>query len=274
MWGATVIGDFERAAHVISIHAPRVGSDFAPFGWWRLGLISIHAPRVGSDRSIRTTEGDSRHFNPRSPCGERRVGVTVQTLSSYISIHAPRVGSDELAGLDWCAVILFQSTLPVWGATIAAKATRSSAGFQSTLPVWGATSSTCRTLSESSHFNPRSPCGERRCDTAVSDEYEIFQSTLPVWGATQYLLPCTPPHLFQSTLPVWGATEIRPLATASVRFQSTLPVWGATDRAPAAGARQQISIHAPRVGSDETSIRNLFAIVDFNPRSPCGERRS
>ena len=56
----------------------------------------------------------------------------------------------------------FQSTLPAWGATMAAQQAKNlEAQFQSTLPAWGAT----------------------------SEKYDIlkaqrFQSTLPAWGAT------------------------------------------------------------------------------------------
>ena len=55
----------------------------------------------------------------------------------------------------------FQSTLPVWGATITPDQLLSDTLFQSTLPVWGAT---------------------RPGHSLVA--IEIFQSTLPVWGAT------------------------------------------------------------------------------------------
>ena len=34
-----------------------------------------------------------------------------------------------------------------------------------------------------------------------------------------------------------------------------------------------ISIHAPRAGSDMENVPNHTAAVNFNPRSPCGERR-
>ena len=34
-------------------------------------LISIHAPRVGSDVTVHLRVGALRYFNPRSPCGER-----------------------------------------------------------------------------------------------------------------------------------------------------------------------------------------------------------
>ncbi len=101
------------------------------------------------------------YFNPRSPCGERREEI----------VYRPSVSK-------------FQSTLPVWGATKNDNARRSLVIFQSTLPVWGATDLLLGTIRRGksisihaprvgsdllraaiaravTHFNPRSPCGER-----------------------------------------------------------------------------------------------------------------
>ena len=102
--------------------------------------ISIHAPRVGSDRAAQ-----ANYYGPN------------------ISIHAPRVGSDlnELIAAERTHR-QFQSTLPVWGATIFAVLYETERVFQSTLPVWGAT--------VDSFLPVFRPIG--------------FQSTLPVWGAT------------------------------------------------------------------------------------------
>ena len=55
---------------------------------------------------------------------------------------------------------------------------------------------------------------------------------------------------FQSTLPVWGATRCKRNLQGSETFQSTLPVWGATTNRNFIGIELDISIHAPRVGSD------------------------
>ena len=69
----------------------------ATFGLTLLLLIpkiSIHAPRVGSDNNI-------KHGR----------------IASIISIHAPRVGSDLTALCGQNLIEIFQSTLPVWGAT-------------------------------------------------------------------------------------------------------------------------------------------------------------
>ena len=81
-----------------------------------LDWISIHAPRVGSDTTGLVTVWRNLNFNPRSPCGER---------PSW---------PDPIA---WS--MSFQSTLPVWGATIVIVRFSSPGLFQSTLPVWGAT---------------------------------------------------------------------------------------------------------------------------------------
>ena len=55
---------------------------------------------------------------------------------------------------------------------------------------------------------------------------------------------------FQSTLPAWGATPAQTMWELIVKFQSTLPAWGATIVAVAMAHVAEISIHAPRVGSD------------------------
>ena len=125
-------------------------------------LISIHAPRVGSDEDLDAMTPEERNFNPRSPCGERPGLRGVVHFQLGISIHAPRVGSDvsvrkeEFYGNNFnprspCGErpsssrkkglnCLFQSTLPVWGATAQSLyGAAEDEEFQSTLPVWGAT---------------------------------------------------------------------------------------------------------------------------------------
>ena len=165
----------------------------------------------------------------------------------------------------------FQSTLPVWGATILLNKIKMLCEFQSTLPVWGAT------YWHNISFTLR----------------EVFQSTLPVWGATPASSPRRRPTSgFQSTLPVWGATQtsIKIRSVLDI-FQSTLPVWGATfcparrpmrlvnfnPRSPCgerrgqqhqAGAQLQISIHAPRVGSDPRFTGHFNGTCSFQSTLP------
>ena len=67
-------------------------------------------------------------------------------MTREISIHAPRVGSDHVATNIAFLLEIFQSTLPVWGATFRPPPRQPGAGgeFQSTLPVWGATTGNWR----------------------------------------------------------------------------------------------------------------------------------
>ena len=77
----------------------------------RIG-ISIHAPRTGSDHFRHALQADQRHFNPRSPHGERPF------FSSNL--------------LEWHT---FQSTLPARGATRSALGiTRKQADFNPRSP--------------------------------------------------------------------------------------------------------------------------------------------
>ena len=255
VWGATPAPWVDNPKNVISIHAPRVGSDAAPLRRPSATSISIHAPRVGSDGVLadalnwagifqstlpvwgatgerRNAGGCGNDFNPRSPCGERRQDV-LHLPPNQISIHAPRVGSDHIREAAARPGRIFQSTLPVWGATICKEGACPIWTFQSTLPVWGATVSRSCNGETAHYFNPRSPCGERHQLKAQFWITEQFQSTLPVWGATL------------------GA-----LVSSQVQqeFQSTLPVWGATVHIERNDLTSVISIHAPRVGSDRIIV--------------------
>ena len=81
---------------------------------------------------------------------------------------------------------LFQSTLPVWGATVCSWRVAPASGiFQSTLPVWGATQ-TGRGVCNYSRISIHAPrVGSDGWIAAPAIIlYQIFQSTLPVWGAT------------------------------------------------------------------------------------------
>ena len=61
--------------------------------------------------------------------------------------------------------------------------------------------------------------------------------------------------------------------TITSEFQSTRPVRGATHIVLAAHVNANISIHAPRAGRDNTTIKGRTKLINFNPRAPCGARR-
>ena len=56
--------------------------------------ISIHAPLAGCDCVLCATSQHRSYFNPRTPCGVRRVDVTNRKAMTPISIHAPLAGCD------------------------------------------------------------------------------------------------------------------------------------------------------------------------------------
>ena len=138
--GATSSASYRLTVHVISTHAPRTGSDAEGE---RLSFaeqqISTHAPRTGSDVHDSCGRCSSRHFNPRSPHGERQFGRKPDCRFRHISTHAPRTGSDKIRA---------------WNA-------RHEQKFQPTLPARGATGRSGRSRRRCFYFNPRSPHGER-----------------------------------------------------------------------------------------------------------------
>ena len=149
------------------------------------GAISIHAPRGGSD-----------------------IKVINHRIEDLISIHAPRGGSDSVTGMANILRQVFQSTLPVGGATRKILTSWTiSWSFQSTLPVGGATIPDGYLHFCPSDFNPRSPWGERRWLPASTRRRPLHFNPRSPWGERLY------PYVFDPLYPI-------------------------------------ISIHAPRGGSD------------------------
>ena len=89
----------------ISIHAPHAGSDLDAVTTPPEPVISIHAPHAGSDGFHGRLDAAHRDFNPRSPCGERRL-FSCLPLPPVISIHAPHAGSDDDDGTEYKEVII------------------------------------------------------------------------------------------------------------------------------------------------------------------------
>ena len=96
------------------------------------------------------------------------------------------------------------------------------------------------------NFNPRSPHGERLPYNFGFVLLRVFQSTLPARGATKFNSSNVQGQLFQSTLPARGATPIPWLSYC----------------------HSQISIHAPRTGSDSIFPHKLFFLIIFQSTLP------
>ena len=178
---------------MISIHAPRVGSDSLHVSPFLRLTISIHAPRVGSDLIDAPKLFSSCYFNPRSPRGERRSANDMALLCSYFNPRSPR-GERPCIRLTSCLTsCLFQSTLPAWGATALFVQPCDTAAISIHAPRVG---------SDISNFSFSS--------------LVTFQSTLPAWGATTFHSNLLNRVKFQSTLPAWGATRASLIHSATV----------------------------------------------------------
>ena len=182
--GATIELLLTYKSKYISIHAPRAGCDAlhvlhderAPtfqsthpvrgatsvLGKYLHPIVfqSTHPVR-GATRSASAGFGKWLYFNPRTPCGVRRVVQTSLALNYSISIHAPRAGCDTCSYWLLMRLRLFQSTHPVRGATGNGGDTLDQRIFQSTHPVRGATRSGAVRAACTKDFNPRTPCGVR-----------------------------------------------------------------------------------------------------------------
>ena len=116
MEGATGLRYYDLLERRISIHAPRGGATekgIPPvFGY----QISIHAPRGGSDGIPLVIISVFPHFNPRSPWRERRNRCPIQVEEVVFQSTLPVEGATAVDRYDPAAII-FQSTLPVEGAT-------------------------------------------------------------------------------------------------------------------------------------------------------------
>ena len=125
----------------------------------------------------------------------------------------------------------------------------------------------------------------------------VFQSTLPARGATYRVaderyseeISIHAPRTGSDCAGRNGRTEQQDFNPRSphgerpgphstnknaISFQSTLPARGATQGRRRAREGLQISIHAPRTGSDAERWPLLSGLQYFNPRSPHGERRN
>ena len=229
----------------------------------------------GERPSAAPPAADLPDFNPRSPCGERRGWQIMQNEHRPISIHAPRVGSDT-GNQAVCVADGISIHAPRVGSdsTGPCHSVHSSA-FQSTLPVWGATLIMAFASVTVGNFNPRSPCGERHRQCVLQrGKKRHFNPRSPCGERLSDPMASSVVKPFQSTLPVWGATRARDYNIKRAEISIHAPRVGSDSEGSPQASHSRISIHAPRVGSDlSTVMYRYLRVSNFNPRSPCGERR-
>ena len=78
---------------------PGWGATISEPGLYRLVIFQSTLPGWGATWLLLWRLGGGRHFNPRSPDGERLQQQVSEFVGYGISIHAPRMGSDHCRGV-------------------------------------------------------------------------------------------------------------------------------------------------------------------------------
>ena len=231
--------------------------------------VSIHAPRVGGDAGAPIVLQDIFGFNPRPPCGGRPIRCQA------------------------CAVVtLFQSTPPVWGATIDRCELTPLLKVSIHAPRVGGDRIILRLASMRRGFNPRPPCGGRRRFGACHPPLRRFNPRPPCWGRRWRLLQHGPPVRVSIHAPRGGGVRDLRVHFQPVRVSIHAPRVGGDAASGSSPSITRVSIHAPRVGGDISATglsgSQLVSIhaprvggdfqmpfspelpQRFNPRPPCG----
>ena len=142
-------------------------------------------------RRATRAKSDQRHspdnFYPRSPCGERRIGLVflwwgVRFLSTLSLRRATMIPMQK------CCVSIFLSTLSLRRATSSTESCSvCSSNFYPRSPC-GERQYSRSGGQETSYFYPRSPCGERHDTSSLMQCQAKFLSTLSLRRATVRLL--------------------------------------------------------------------------------------
>ena len=149
---------------VISIHAPRTGSDgVATEGYPLRNGISIHAPRTGSDDRWMDNDYDQHPFQSTLPArGATRRPTRTATSGRPISIHAPRTGSDSPAPAALRPSLYFNPRSPHGERPLIDSRPAAERNFNPRSPHGERQGTAENPETSPKNFNPRSPHGERR----------------------------------------------------------------------------------------------------------------
>ena len=171
-----------------------------------------------------------------------------------ISIHAPHAGRDD-GETEFKRSLSISIHAPHAGRDPSAACVSScKEGFQSTRPMRGATRGRTVSLMANRNFNPRAPCGARRYAIGNPRFRIAISIHAPHAGRDPWL---TYELITGSWISIHAPHAGRDAIAANInlfenKFQSTRPMRGAT-----------VCI-----------ISRIAVRKNFNPRAPCGARRS
>ncbi len=241
-----------------------------------------------------------QNFNPRTPCGVRLAcrktldqGRLFQSTHPMRGATACRLGSNPSRRI-------FQSTHPMRGATFGRPVAFLDLGISIHAPHAGCDKGARYGASRASGISIHAP--HAGCDylaSSIQTPTHVFQSTHPMRGATSIFIgPFFSTQYFNPRTPC-GVRP--PRASRSYNFWSYFnprtPCGVRPHDVDDAGNRVIISIHAPHAGCDLSPRRRkrrplrfqsthpmrgatpVFLVSkpsqeNFNPRTPCGVRRS
>ena len=169
-----------------------------------------------------------------------------------VSIHAPREGSDHQHLSQPQESYCFNPRPPRGERPKYGEEWELSKRFQSTPPERGATCIPIRTLRRPRRFNPRPPRGERQAREGQGYNVARVSIHAPREGSDAV---CIPPyswiHSFNPRPPRGERPHSSQSSLYGTKFQSTPPERGATYAQIIRVRGAQVSIHAPREGSDD-----------------------
>ena len=235
-------------------------------------VISIRAPLAGSDQGPPASSSWRCDFNPRSPCGERLLLLLLLLHQLDFNPRSP-CGERLFRPCRGCLLDNFNPRAPC-GERQAPESYRQGSLYFNPRSPCGERRRVVGRKPLAPYFNPRSPCGERPSETPAMFIFYLFQSALPLRGATIEGMKSGQLNiLFQSALPLRGATRRQSLGIDFRAISIRAPLAGSDSTACGARAIPSISIRAPLAGSDLCRGKLKTRKRNFNPRSPCGERR-
>ena len=145
--------------------------------------ISIHVLHVEDDDFYRVIGFGAVNFNPRPPCGGRRI-QRQDRQGHYDFNPRPPCGGRHLTSRAQTNCTKFQSTSSMWRTTFGRGPGQGRAHHFNPRPPCGGRPPRRTFPAATGYFNPRPPCGGRPVPSVTPKMAFKFQSTSSMWRTT------------------------------------------------------------------------------------------
>ena len=177
-WGATPRSKFIARIRIISIHAPRMGSDLqAKCDSAEADVFQSTPPRMGSDSKYNSAPGGYTDFNPRSRMGSDRERRHESASNSNFNPRS-RTGSDVLHVCQVRRLQYFNPRSRTGSDGVSLKRCTNQANFNPRSRMGSDDTGNAYTY-RNHYFNPRSRMGSDPGPFCGHGRADVFQSTLP-----------------------------------------------------------------------------------------------